>query len=410
MIAEIITIGLEITTGSILNTNGRYIASKLFEMGIDVHYHTSVDDDEDRLENIINIALDRADLIITTGGLGPTTDDRTKEVVAKSLGLKLTNDKNMEKNIKKIFDNQNRHMPLNNLKQASLPEGSKFLNNSIGTAPGIFIKHKGKKIFMLPGPTREMKTMFENEMLPFLQEGFNIVNKSINLIGIGESELESQIKDLIDLNPNLTIATFVRNSGIEIRIIGKERSSGDLESKVQGIIDILGKRFDKYIYGYDNISIEEHIFEILKEKNYKVGFCESCTGGLISSRFSRVPGVSQVFDRAIVTYSNNSKIEEVGVSKNTLEVYGAVSSQTAKEMAKGLLVKSDLDLTLSVTGIAGPSGGSEDKPVGTVYICVHTKDKSIVKRHNFTGNRADIQRRSATRAFSEMRNFLLEYD
>ncbi len=408
MIAEIITIGLEITTGSIINTNSKFIASKLLELGIDSYYHTTVDDNRDRLNDVFNIALKRADLIITTGGLGPTDDDLTKEVVAKSLNLKLLKNKHMAKNIKKIFDNLNKPMPSNNIKQSYIPEGAKFIYNAIGTAPGILINKDNKKIILLPGPPKEMKLMFNNEIVPIIHENYNIIKKSINIIGIGESELEMKIKDLINKYPDITIATFAQEEEIEIKIIGKGENKILIDNKIKEIMNIIHNRFHENIYGFDNIPIEFIVFQMLKEKNLKIGFCESCTGGLISSRFCRIPGVSSVFDRGIVTYSNKAKTEEVGVKTDTLEKYSAVSAKTALEMAQGLYELSGLDLTLSVTGIAGPNGSTKNNPVGTVYICIYSKDKNIVKKYNFNGNREKIQNRTASTAFFELRHFLLK--
>lgn len=407
MIAEIITIGSEITTGSILNTHSKYISSKLLELGIETYYHTSVDDNKQRVSDIINIALNRADIIITTGGLGPTDDDLTKEVISETLGLELISDKNIEDNIRNIFSKLDKTMPTNNLKQAFKPEGSQFLKNSIGTAPGIFLSKDNKKIIMLPGPSKEMELMFNNEVIPLIHEDYNIIVKSVNIIGIGESQLEMKIKDLINKDSDIIIATFAKEGEVEVKIIGKGKNKDIIENKINNVIKILQQRFHEYIYGFDNIPIETIVFNLLKEINYKIGFCESCTGGLISSRFSRIPGVSQVFDRSIVTYSNNAKMEELGVNSNTLEKYGAVSEETAIEMANGLLNRDNLDLSLSVTGIAGPDGGTEEKPIGLVYLCISTKDQSIPIKCNFNGNRESIQNKTATRAFFELRKFLL---
>lgn len=407
MIAEIITIGSEITTGSTLNTHSQYISSKLLELGIETYYHTSVDDNKERVKDIINISLQRANLIITTGGLGPTDDDLTKEVISDALGLKLVNDKDMEENIRNIFGKLNKSMPINNLKQASKPEGSRFLKNAIGTAPGIFLCKDNKKIIMLPGPPREMELMFINEVIPLINEDFNIVSRTVNIIGIGESQLEMEIKDLINMDSNIMVATFAKEGEVQVKIIGKGKEKNIVENKVNTIIGILQDRFHDYIYSFDNIPIEMVVFNLLKEKNYKIGFCESCTGGLISSRFSHIPGGSQVFDRSIVTYSNDAKMEEVGVSLSTLENYGAVSKETAMEMANGLLTRKNLDISLAVTGIAGPDGGTEEKPVGLVYLCISTKERSLPIKCNFNGNRESIQNKTATRAFFELRNFLL---
>lgn len=409
MIAEIITVGTEITTGSTLNTNSQYLSNKLLGLGIETYYHTSVDDDSDRLSNVLEIALNRADIIITTGGLGPTEDDFTKEVVSKSLGLKLEVSYEMEAKIENMFLNMNRIMTDNNRKQATKPCGSQFIENTIGTAPGIFIKWNKKIIIMLPGPPREMKLMFEKGVTPLIKKDFFIIKKSINTIGIGESALETQLLSM-DLNKDhITITTFAGEGSVEIKIIGKGKNKKDIENNINSAIKIIEKNLKEYIYGYDNISIEESIINLLKSRGYRLGLCESCTGGLISSKITSVPGASSVLDRAIVSYSNNSKIEELGVSKNTLEKYGAVSRETAYEMAKGLLKSSDsLDIVLSITGIAGPDGGTFNKPVGLVYICIMTKDGYEIVKANFNGNRSLIQNRAAIRALDEIRKTLLK--
>ena len=407
MKAEIISIGTEVTTGGILNTNTKYLSTKLLDNGIEVSYHTSVSDDVDVIKEVFKIALERADLIITTGGLGPTDDDLTKEIIAETLGLKLIEDKKMEDNIKSIFNSLNRPMPINNKKQALLPEGGSFIVNEIGTAPGIYISKDNKKIIMLPGPPKEMKIMFEKHVSPIIKQDFFITTKSINTIGIGESALEMKIKDIILRYKDLTIATYAKEGAVEIKIIAKGQNRNIIEEGLKEVIKEIENEVGDYIYGFDNITIEETVFNLLKGKGYEVGFCESCTGGLISSRFTRIPGASEVLDRTIVTYSNKSKMEELGVKKETLEKYGAVSEETALEMAEGLLKKGDLDLALSTTGIAGPAGGSEEKPVGLVYIGITTKTKNKVLKFNFNGDRESIQNRTTTRAFAEIRNFLL---
>ena len=407
MKAEIITIGTEITTGSTLNTHSQYLASKLLELGIETLYHTSVDDDIERLRQVILISLDRVDLVITTGGLGPTDDDLTKEVITELLGLDLIRDIVMEDKIKETFTSLGNDMPSNNLKQAKKPEGSEFLKNSIGTAPGIFLSKDDRKIIMLPGPPGEMKMMFDNEVMPLFHEESHISKRSVNLIGIGESLLEMEIKDLINTDDDINVATFAKDGEVEIKIIGKGRDLNNINNKIDKIIVELENRFKEFIYGLDNIPIEEIVFQMLKELNYKIGFCESCTGGLISGRFSRIAGVSEVFDRGLVTYSNNAKVEEVSVKSSTLDKYGAVSEETALEMAKGMLKNASLDIALSITGVAGPDGGSVEKPVGLVYMCVATKDKSKVIKCQFTGDREKIQNRAVIRAFAEIRKFLL---
>ncbi|HZK33461.1 MAG TPA: competence/damage-inducible protein A [Tissierellaceae bacterium] len=405
--AEIITVGSEITLGSTLNTNSKFIASELFAMGIETLYHSSVDDDEKRLKEILNTSIKRVDLIVITGGLGPTADDLTKEVVAEALDLKLVPDKDMENKIKSIFHNSSRVMSKNNLKQSLKIENSDFLQNTVGTAPGIFLHFFEKQIILLPGPPREMKPMFINEVLPLLTKGNYIINKSINLTDIGESYVEMNLKDLLNYDPNIKIATYAKETEVEIRIIGQSNDNIEqLKDKVQNLITIIEDRFKKYIYGFDNKPIEKIVFDLLIKANYKVGFCESCTGGLLSGRFSRIPGVSQVFDRAIITYSNNAKIEELKVNRNTLKEFSAVSKETALEMALGLLNKTDLDLVVSTTGYAGPETSEGEKSVGLVYICIADRNKNKIIESNFNGNRENIQNKTVTKCFYELKKFL----
>lgn len=407
MKAEIITIGTEITTGSILNTNSKYLAAKLLELGIEVYYHTSVDDNIERIKEVIDISLKRADLIITTGGLGPTQDDITKEIISEALGLELIEDEEMIEIIKEKFNSLNRKMSINNLKQAKKPEGSIFLNNSIGTAPGIFINKDNKIIVMLPGPPLEMETMFSKEVVPLIKQDYCIIKRSINVMEIGESQLEMELKDLLNIDPEIKIATFPKDSEVEIKIIGKGNSREVLEKKIDYFIKTIEDRFKDYIYGYDNVPIEEIVFKILKEKNYKIGFAESCTGGLISGRFSRIPGVSQVFDRSLITYSEKSKVEELGVNPSIIDNFGVVSEETAIEMAKGLLNRNNIDIALSITGLAGPEGSTNEKPIGLVYICISNRDKTTTIKCNFIGNRKNIQNKAVVKSFSELRKFLL---
>jgi nicotinamide-nucleotide amidase len=408
MIAEIITIGTEITTGSTLNTNVRYLSQRLLELGIETYYQTSVDDDKSRLTDVINIALNRANLIITTGGLGPTNDDLTKEIVSEALGLELEEDYNMEKKIKTMFYNMNRRMTDNNKKQAKKPKGSNFIENTIGTAPGIFITKGDKKIILLPGPPREMKLMFEKDVVPLIKEDYFIISKSVNTIGIGESSLETRLLEMNLDTENTSVTTFPSEGSVEIKIISRGKNKKLLEKEITEVINIIEDNLKEHIYGYNNTKIEEAIVQLLKEKNYTLGLCESCTGGLISSKITKVPGASQVFDRCIVSYSNDSKMQELNVSEKTLQEYGAVSGETAYEMAKGLMDKSNLDIVLSVTGIAGPDGGTPKKPVGLVYFCVMTKDEHKIIKANFNGNRTLIQTRAAMKALDEIRKILIK--
>jgi len=381
----------------------------LSDIGIEVLYHTSVKDDAQVLKDVVNIGLNRADLLIFTGGLGPTYDDLSKEVISNSLGLNLTLNEECKKTIEDYFRKLNREMTPNNIKQAYIPEGAKYLPNEVGTAPGIFIEWKDKVIVMLPGPPKEMQLMFDKYVVPFIKQDFVIIEKTIKTIDIGEAQVESTIQDIIKSNKDVYIATYAKDGIVDIKIVAKGRDKNSIDEILNDAINKIKNRIADYIYSYEDETIEEVVFKILKKNKIKVAFCESCTGGLISSKFTRIPGASEVFDRAYITYSNLSKMEDLGVSEDTLDKYGAVIIETALEMAKGLLNKTSVDVALSVTGIAGPSGGTETKPVGLVYIGICTKDSSKVVESLFGGDRVSIQNRAYLKAFNELRKFLLNH-
>ncbi|NLJ78209.1 MAG: competence/damage-inducible protein A [Tissierellia bacterium] len=406
MRAEIISVGTEIIMGSTLNTNVQYITRRLSEIGIDVLFHTSVTDDPRLLKQVINIGLGRVDLIIFTGGLGPTQDDMTKEIVSETLGLKLMLDSSAEAKIREYFRKTNRTMTPNNIKQARIPEGSRILANRVGTAPGIYIEKDDQIIVLLPGPPREMRPMFDEQVVPLVQQDITIKTRTINTIGIGESALEAELEDIIDCEKEFIIATYVQEGGVDIRIIARQNSTQSVDDRLNEIIARIRQRISKYIYSYDDEAIEEVVYRKLLEQNKKIAFCESCTGGLISSMFTRIPGASEVFERGIVSYSNNSKVEELNIDEEIISQHGAVSEVVALQMAENLLDKTGVDIALSTTGIAGPSGGTIKKPVGLVYIGIATRDNSHATKFIFSGERSSIQTRAALMAFNELRNIL----
>ena len=405
MITEIIAVGTEITLGSIVNTNAVYLSKRLSEMGFEVCYHTSVDDDPVRLSNVFSIAVDRSDLIILTGGLGPTEDDLTKETIARVLGRKMISDISVEEQIKNIFTYSNRPMPSNNLKQARKPEGTQFIPNLKGTAPGIFIKHEGKLIVLLPGPPREMIPMFEDYVTELIKGDLHISIRSINTIGLGESALEEIIREM-DINiPDFTVNTYASLGTVEIKIVGKGYDKELLERNSKILMEILSERLSDSIYGFDNITIEEAVLNKLEDKNLNLAVAESVTGGEISRRITKIPGASKHFISGIIAYSEASKVRDIDVSEDTLKKYGAVSSETAAEMAKGLLNRNGVDIAVSTTGFAGPSSG-EGKPIGLVYICIADKSRVEIFERIFTGDRTAIQERAASLALANLHKFL----
>ena len=407
MKSEIISVGTELLLGHTLNTNSQYLSKKCADLGIDVYYHTVVGDNIDRLKEVTKIALNRSNLIIYTGGLGPTSDDITKEVVSELLNIELELNQDYLDEIEKYFKTINTDMTANNIKQAYIPKGSTVLKNDVGTAPGIFLSNNDATIIFLPGPPIELKTMFNRYAVPLLDKEYIIKSKVIRTIGIGESELDNMLDNLIKVQTNPTIATYAKEGQVDITITAKSKEENEADLLIQNLTNKVSSIVGDYIYSYDGESLEETFFKLLKKSNMMVAFCESCTGGLITSRFTKISGVSEVLDRGIVTYSNKAKINELGVKGKTLDTYGAVSEQTAIEMAEGLLQKSNVDIAISTTGIAGPFSDNSKRPIGLVYIGLAIKDKSYAIECHFEGNRESIQNKAANYAFNEGRKFLL---
>lgn len=410
MKAEIICVGEELLSGDTLNTNSKYISRKLSDLGILVRYQTTIGDDFDDIKEATLQGIKRSDLIIYTGGLGPTKDDLTKETVSEALGLELQLKDDIVSKIKDRFKRIGVTMTSNNLKQAYIPKGSIELVNNHGTAPGIALEYECTSIVLLPGPPKEMKPMFEEYIINHLssKSDYIIESKTIKTMGIGESKLETKIEDIIEDENDVNIATYAGNGQVKVKLTCISKDKKSATKLIEDVINKIDERIGEYIYSYDGESIEDVVYKLLLEHDMMVGFCESCTGGLISSRMTKLSGVSAVFDRGIVTYSNNAKMEELNVKSETLEKYGAVSKETALEMAKGLLERENIDIALSVTGIAGPTGGTKEKPVGLVYIGLATKKYSQVWKFNFIGDRSSVQNRTANTVFNLTRKYILE--
>lgn len=408
MKAKIICVGEELLAGDILNTNSQYISQKLMEIGIKVSNHTTVGDSMDDIVSATKQGFEDFDVLVFTGGLGPTLDDLTKEAVCKALNLELEKRDELVLKMKKRFDKVGVKMTSNNIKQAYIPKGCEEIPNENGTAPGVLIDFKGKIIALLPGPPREMNPMLDGYVLPVLKDKSKSIIKYrvLKTIGIGESTLESRIRNVIHKHKDVTIATYAKEGQVDIKItcICHDETQG--EELINKAIEALNGLIEEHIYSYSDEPLEKVVYQLLLAKGLKVGFCESCTGGLISSKLVRIPGVSSVFDRGYVTYSNESKMEELNVSEDTLKKYGAVSEETALEMVKGLIGQSNADIGISVTGIAGPDGGTKEKPVGLVYIGLGTGEKATVFKHIFNGSREEIQNRTANKAFRHLINYL----
>lgn len=380
MKTAILTVGTEILFGQIVNTNAAFLSRELNNLGYDVMYHYSVGDNPGRLAELIEFAFRDCDMIITTGGLGPTQDDLTKEVIAQAMGDRLVVSPEALSALKDRYERSGRPMTENNLKQANMPESAQILPNDQGTAPGFWLEKKGKIIVSMPGPPREMTNMFEKEVKPRLisRQDSVIYYKILRTFGLGESKMETVLLPLIDGQTDPTIATYAKEGECSLRIASKRPTKEEAEAAVEDmtarVMDIIGE----YVYSTDNEELADVVANMLLDKNITISCAESCTGGLFAGTLINTDGISKVFDRGIVTYSNEAKIKELGVKAETLDTFGAVSPETAAEMAEGIRAKTGTNMAVSVTGIAGPGGGSADKPVGLVYIGIAYDGKTDV--------------------------------
>lgn len=403
MKAEIFSVGTEILLGEILDTNAKYIASQLANIGVDVFYKTSIGDNEKRLLDAIDIAYKRADIIISTGGLGPTDDDLTKETFAKYFNKKLVRHKESLENLKSYYLNED--MPLSNLKQADIPEGAIVLLNENGTASGCIIEENDKMAVILPGPPKECIPMFDKQVKPVLEKYTNkvLVSKNLNLCGIGESNASEIIRDLMLSSKNPTIAPYANNNEMRFRITASGKTREEAKEILKPTIDKLYDIFKDYIYGEDDDTLQDVIVGKLIKNNMTISTAESCTGGLLASTMINVPSASSVFLNGVICYSNESKIYELDVCKKHLEKYGAVSEQVAIQMAEGIRKKSNTTIGISTTGIAGPAGGTEEKPVGLVYIAISMEGKeTICRKLMLKGNRQKIREKTVNICFTNL--------
>lgn len=379
-VCELISVGTEILLGDILNTDAQFLSIELARLGISVIHQSTVGDNRERLLAQLKEAADRSDIIILSGGLGPTPDDLTKEVCCEFFGKKMFLHEPTVEKIKTYFSTKGMEMAQNNLKQAMLPKDCVIFPNDNGTAPGMAIEKDGVHILVLPGPPRELKPMFRNCAVPYLMQFSDriIVSHNIRTFGIGESLMAERVNDLFDAE-NPTVAPYAKDGEALLRVTAMARTKEEAENLCKPIINEIKNRLDGFVYGVDYTCIEEAVIEKLKEKHIKVATAESCTGGLIAKRITDVPGASEVFDCGIISYANEIKHRVLGVSEDDLKKYGAVSEPVARQMAQGALKVSGADIAVSVTGIAGPDSDSTNKPVGLVYIGLADRDNVWVR-------------------------------
>ena len=411
MRAEIITIGDEIINGEILDSNSAYIGDRLSGLGIEVAFKTSVGDDLKRITEAIKLSLERVDLVIATGGLGPTNDDLTKKGIVKAFKRNLVFHEDILKKVEEGFNKRGIEMPKINQNQALLPQGAKALSNQYGSAPGIFIQEGKRLFFALPGVPLEMKTIFENEILPFLKSKSSkkfTFQKVLRTTGIVESAIYEKIEPILKFKSPVKIGFLPGFSGVDIKLRITSETEDLARKNILEIEQKVREILNEYIYGIDQETLEEVLGKLLQNKKKTISVAESCTGGLIGAKFTNVSGSSNYFINGVITYSNEAKIELLKIPKEIIEKYGAVSEQVAILMAEGVKKISNTDFGLSATGIAGPTGGTEEKPVGLVYIGLAHENDSFAKKFVFGGDRQAIRERTAQAALNLARLFILK--
>ncbi|MDO5406514.1 MAG: competence/damage-inducible protein A [Eubacteriales bacterium] len=412
MVVELVSVGTELLLGNIVNTNTQFLAEKCALLGLSMYHQVVVGDNHDRLAEVVETALKRSDIVILTGGLGPTEDDLTKEVCAEVLGMPLVEDPHTRERIEEYFRNSiYKEIPDNNWKQAVVPEGAIVLDNDNGTAPGLILEKDGKAAILLPGPPAELYPLFMKQVYPYLQnlQPEVIRSQMIKVCGMGESQVEDTLLDLIDKQSNPTIATYAKTGEVHIRVTAKAADEEAARQLVKPVVKEIKSRLGDCVYSTkENETLEMAVVRLLDKYGLTVTTAESCTGGLLSGRIVNVPGASDVFREGFITYSNKAKRKYLDVSKSTLKKYGAVSEQTAREMATGAVFATDSDTSVAVTGIAGPDGGTEEKPVGLVYIGTYMKDTVRVEQYQFKGNRAKVREQAVVKALDLLRRSILD--
>lgn len=412
MIVELISVGTEILLGNIVNTNAAYLSEQCAALGLSCYYQDVVGDNEERLCETIRTALGRADILLISGGLGPTQDDLTKEAAAKVMGRSLYLHEESKASIQRFFEDRGLEITDNNWKQAMMPEGCIVVDNPNGTAPGVIMTENGRHVILMPGPPNEMIPMFETSIMPYLgtlQDGV-IFSQTVKVCGVGESKAETIVQDLIESQSNPTIATYAKTGEVHLRVTARAEDEKAAKKLVKPVVKELKSRFGSHVYTTEEeVTLEKAVVDLLLANKLTISTVESCTGGLVAARLINVAGVSEVFKSGYIAYSNKAKRRLLGIKKSLLVKHGAVSKETAREMAKGAALVSKADVTVSVTGIAGPDGGTEEKPVGLVYIGCSVCGKVTVKEYHFSGSRAKIRESTVSAALTLMRECILEY-
>ncbi|HEY3366235.1 MAG TPA: competence/damage-inducible protein A [Symbiobacteriaceae bacterium] len=420
MKAELVFVGTELLLGEILNTNAQYLSERLALLGVDVYHQTTVGDNPERVAGVLRQALERSDVVITSGGLGPTMDDLTRDVAAQVTDRPLALDEQIAAELRAWFTGRGRTMPENNLRQAMVPAGATVLKNDRGTAPGLIIHaHEGKDVVLLPGPPFELRPMFEQQVIPYLTAKSGaaplvLVSRTLRFIDIGESALEDRLKDLIAGQGDPSIAPYAKMAEVHLRLATKAADTAAGLARIAPAEAEIRARVGRHLYGTDDTTLEAAVGQLLREQGLFLATAESCTGGLVAKRLTDVSGSSAWFGCGFVTYSNEAKMRFLGVPEALLQTHGAVSEQVVQAMAEGALQRSGAHMAVAVSGIAGPDGGTPDKPVGTVCFGLaanpgdgHGLSPGVwSKRLQLWGSRADVRERSAIQALAMVRRYL----
>jgi nicotinamide-nucleotide amidase len=414
MTAEILSIGDELLIGQVLNTNQAYIAEQLNSVGIVVRRMTTVGDDEAEILGAFKRSLNKHDVVAVTGGLGPTHDDLTRGAVCTFFSTDLVVDDEALENVKRIFARRNLPLLKVNEDQALVPRGCSVMQNRHGTAPGYFFERNGKYFFVMPGVPFEMKAMMEDFILPYFAKkgtGMVIRHRTLKTTGIAESYLAEQIgptKQYFTDDSGITLAYLPSPTGVRLRISAHAQTVEDAETRIESVASKLRAKVGHYIYAFDDAELEDVVGKLLAERKLTLAIAESCTGGLIADRITNVPGSSRYFERCIIAYSNQSKIDEIGVPEKLISEFGAVSKEVAEAMAKGIRLKAETNIGLSTTGIAGPTGGTPEKPIGLVWIGYADKDGTITMKFNVGDDRRRVKERATQAALELLRRKLLK--
>ncbi|MCI2056435.1 MAG: competence/damage-inducible protein A [Oscillibacter sp.] len=410
--AEIIAVGTEILLGNIANTNAQYLSCELSSLGISVYWHTVVGDNPERLRAALELARTRADIIITTGGLGPTYDDLTKQVICETFGQRLVLHEDILDGIRSFYrEALHREMPLNNTQQAELPEGCTIFDNAVGTAPGCAFTSGGVSVLMLPGPPFEMETMVERCAIPYLKRlsDETIVSHDIMCFGLGESSVEELLHDRMVHMVNPSLATYAKPAEVRLRATAKAASSTEAEAMLAPVVEEVKSALGSYVYGVDVSGLPAQCLKLLREKNVTFATAESCTGGMIAAQFTSLPGASAVYRGGVVSYWTSVKHDVLGVDQGLLDEWGAVAEPTARAMAEGARRITGADLAVSVTGVAGPDCDERGNPVGLVFVGLATPDGTFCRKLQLGKRRRDrIRSVTCNHAFDMLRRYLTD--